>query len=86
MATTKVFKSGNSLAVRLPKSLGIAAGTEMRVREEQGKYVLEPVDTSERKIDVSKFAGKAPWLRPIVREAFDDSPRDWHLLGLSPEQ
>ena len=43
MKTTKTFKSGNSVAVRLPKSLGIEAGTEMRVREESGRYVLEPV-------------------------------------------
>ena len=39
MKTTRTFKSGNSIAVRLPKALGIEAGTEMRVREEQGKYV-----------------------------------------------
>ena len=47
MKTTKTFKSGNSVAVRLPKSLGIEAGTEMRVREESGRYVLEPVDQAE---------------------------------------
>jgi len=79
MKTTKTFKSGNSVAVRLPKALGIEAGTEMRVREEQGRYLLEPVDQEPRKIDVSKFAGKAPWLRPLTREEreFDDAPRDW---------
>ena len=37
MVTTRTFKSGNSVAVRLPKVLGIKEGTEMRVREEQGK-------------------------------------------------
>ena len=42
MKTTKTFKSGNSIAVRLPKALGIEAGTEMRVREEQGRYVSSP--------------------------------------------
>lgn len=82
MKTTRTFKSGNSIAVRLPKALGIAAGIEMRVREDHGKYVLEPVDEEPRKIDVSKFAGKLPWLKPLTREEreFDDSPRDWHLL------
>lgn len=76
----KVFKSGNSLALRLPAALGLKEGAEMTLREEKGKFTFEPVQ-SERKIDVSKFAGKAPWLEPLPREDFDDSPRDWHLLG-----
>ena len=82
MKTTKTFKSGNSIAVRLPKALGIEPGTEMRVREEHGKYVLEPVAKEPRLIDISKFAGKAPWLKPLTREEreFDESPRDWSLL------
>ena len=75
----KTFKSGNSVALRLPKALGIPEGVEMRVREEQGRYVVEPVDTPKRKIDVSKFAGKAPWLKPFTREEreFEPSPRVW---------
>ena len=32
----KVFKSGNSMALRLPKALGFQAGQEVRVREEAG--------------------------------------------------
>jgi antitoxin VapB len=75
----KTFKSGNSVALRLPKALGIKEGVEMKVREEQGRYVVEPVDKPKRKIDVSKFAGKAPWLKPLTREEreFDHSPRPW---------
>jgi antitoxin VapB len=82
MKTTKTFKSGNSIAVRLPKALGIEAGTEMRVREEQGKYVLEPVKKQPRKIDLTGIAGSMPWLKPLTREEreFDDSPREWDLL------
>jgi antitoxin VapB len=85
MKTTKTFKSGNSIAVRLPKALGIEAGTEMRVREEQGKYVLEPVkEKKPRKIDLTGIAGSMPWLKPIERheDDYDDIPREWHLLGL----
>jgi antitoxin VapB len=73
----KIFKSGNSLALRLPKALGLAEGAEMVLREEQGRYVLEPAGAPRRKIDVSKFAGKVPWLEPLPREDFDDSPRAW---------
>jgi len=79
MATTKVFKSGNSLAVRLPKSLGIAAGTEMRVREEQGKYVLEPVEPERKTIDLSGIYGSCPWLKPLTDEErlLEERELDW---------
>lgn len=73
---TRTFKSGNSVALRLPKGLGVEPGREMRVREEAGKFTVEPAE-SKRKIDVSKFAGKAPWLTVPLREDFDDPPRAW---------
>ena len=76
----KVFKSGNSAALRLPKGLGIPEGTEVRmVKEARMTFRVEPLDAPKRKIDVSKFAGKAPWLKPLSREEreFDDSPRPW---------
>lgn len=82
MKTTKTFKSGNSIAVRLPKALGIEAGTEMRVREEQGRYVLEPVKAAPRKIDLTGIYGSIPGFKPFTREEreFEDSPRDWDAL------
>lgn len=73
----KVFKSGNSLALRLPKALGLIEGTEMVVREEHGEFHFEPVEKPKAKIDVSGFAGKAPWLKVPTREDFDDPPRVW---------
>lgn len=85
MKTTKTFKSGNSIAVRLPKALGIEAGTEMRVREERGKYVLEPVEKKPpQRIDLTGIYGSIPGFKPIERdeEDYDDIPREWHLLGL----
>lgn len=85
MATTKVFKSGNSVAVRLPKSLGVKEGTEMRVREESGKYVLEPVKSEER-IDLSGIYGSCPGLKPLTREDRVMEPRelDWEGKLLKP--
>jgi antitoxin VapB len=80
MRTTRTFKSGNSVAVRLPKALGIEAGTEMRVCEERGRYVLEPVEQEPERIDLTGIAGTMPWLKPLPREDFDDSRRDWQLL------
>ena len=55
----KVFKSGNSVALRLPKALGIAEGTEMRVKEEAGRFSFEPVDRPKRKFNVDKIWGCA---------------------------
>jgi antitoxin VapB len=73
----KVFKSGNSVALRLPKALGLKDGDEMVLREERSKFSFEAVDQPKRKIDISKFVGKAPWLKVPVRKDFDDPPRAW---------
>jgi antitoxin VapB len=72
----KTFKSGNSVALRLPKALGIKEGVEMKVREEQGRYVVEPVDAPKRKLDVDSFWGKAKGMIhvPDPREDFEPRP------------
>jgi antitoxin VapB len=80
MKKTRTFKSGNSVAVRLPKALGVEAGVEMTVREERGRYIVEPVSDAPKTIDLSGIEGAAPWLKPIESYEFEDSPRDWHLL------
>lgn len=78
----KTFKSGNSVALRLPKGLGVPEGTEVRmVREAPMSFRVEPIAAPRRKIDGSKFIGKAPWLKEMPRDDFEDSPRDWHLLA-----
>ena len=75
----KTFKSGNSLALRLPKALGLREGEEMILREDRGKFAFEPVESPKRTIDVSKFAGKIPWLKPIPPEdrVFEERELDW---------
>jgi len=70
----KVFKSGNSVALRLPKALGITEGTEMLVREERGKFEFEPVPSESEKIDLTGIWGACPG---IERMPFDESERDW---------
>lgn len=72
----KVFKSGNSLALRLPKALGLEEGSEMVLREMRDGFVVEPAERAKRKIDVSGFAGKAPWLKPLSPELreFEERP------------
>ena len=78
----KVFRSGNSVALRLPKALGLKEGTEMRVREERGQFIVEPVDAPKRKIR-GDWIGSMPWLKPLTREEreFEPSVRPWDEEG-----
>lgn len=75
----KVFKSGNSVALRLPKALGIEAGTEMRVREERGAFVVEPAEKAVKKIDLTGIWGSVPGLKPLTPEErmFEERELDW---------
>jgi antitoxin VapB len=71
----KVFKSGNSVALRLPKGMGFEEGTEVRmVKEDRMTFRVEPVDQPKRKIDVSGFWGKAPGIKLAPREDFEERP------------
>ncbi|TCP98218.1 antitoxin VapB [Sphingomonas sp. PP-F2F-A104-K0414] len=75
----KVFKSGNSVALRLPKALGIVEGAEMTVREDSGKFIVEPYSPVPKKIDLTGIYGSIPGLKLIYHEdrIFDPSPRPW---------
>jgi antitoxin VapB len=65
----KVFKSGNSLALRLPAGLGLAAGMEMELRVENGDHFsFEPVERRKRKFNVEKVWGSATGLELIKPE------------------
>ena len=70
----KVFKSGNSLALRLPKALGLEEGSEMILREMPMGYIFEPIVLPPRRIDISGFWGKAPGAQPPLREDFEERP------------
>lgn len=70
MATTKVFKSGNAVAVRLPASFQAVAGTVVEVRDVEDKCIIEPVATSPREFNIDKLGGCAvgSGLQPIDRD------------------
>lgn len=74
----KTFKSGNSVALRLPKGMGIEPGREMRVREEAGKFTIEPAEAVPRKIK-GDWIGSVPGLRVLSQEEreLEPSPRPW---------
>ncbi len=79
MKTTKAFKSGNSVAVRLPKSFGIAAGTELTLREDQGRYIVEPAEAKLKKIDLTGVYGSVPGFPLLTQEdrEFEARELDW---------
>jgi antitoxin VapB len=72
----KSFRSGNSVAIRMPAALGIEPGADWIVVEQADGLVLRRKDAPKRKIDVSGFAGKAPWLKPLPPELreFEERP------------
>ena len=45
-STAKLFQNGRSQAVRLPKAFRFA-GTEVKIRKEGDKVILEPLERSE---------------------------------------
>lgn len=65
---TKVFKSGNSYALRLPRALGVTSEGDMMVREEHGTFIVEPIPPESGKIDLAGFWGKIPDLKPLRPE------------------
>jgi antitoxin VapB len=73
----KVFKSGNSLAVRLPAGVKLEPGTEMDLTVEDGVHLsLDPVEAPKRKFNIAKVAGSArnlQYIRPEDR-VFEDRP------------
>lgn len=80
----KVFKSGNSLALRLPAGLGLTAGMEMELRVENGEHFsFEPVERQKRKFNVDKVWGSATGLELIKPE--DRLFSDRRLLRDDPD-
>lgn len=75
MATTKIFKSGNSLAVRLPRDIALPEGAEVVVTR-QGESLLVSPARLDMKTLVSRLA-LAPAPALIERPEFKPPKRDW---------
>jgi antitoxin VapB len=78
----KIFKSGNSLALRLPASLGLKAGMEMELTvQPDGGYRLNPVAAKKKKFNIDKVwgIGAGLGLKLIKSEdrVFEHRPLAW---------
>lgn len=76
MKTTRAFKSGNSVAVRLPKAFGVTEGAELVLREEMGRYVIERVEAPRKMIDLTGIYGACPDIEPIGDRTIEDRPSE----------
>ena len=72
--TAKSFKSGNSVAIRLPAALGIEPNREWTVTQEADGLHIRAKLPVRKGIDVSGFAGKWPGAKLAPREEFDERP------------
>ena len=83
----KVFKSGNSLAVRIPAGTKLAAGMELELKVEDGEYLsLQPVNPPKRKFNIDKVWGSATNLKPIDPDDrwFEERELNWRPAGGEP--
>jgi antitoxin VapB len=83
---TRVFKSGNSLAVRIPKELAIvSAGQEIEIEQVGNTLVVRPVE--QRKLDdlAEIFALFTPDFMAEGREFHEQKERDWGNFGKGEE-
>jgi antitoxin VapB len=80
----KTFKSGNSVALRLPKGLGVPEGVAVNmVREAPMTFRVEPVNAPKRKFNIDKVWGSATSLKPIDPDDrwFEERKLDWGGTG-----
>lgn len=81
---TRVFKSGNSLAVRIPKELGfVDAAQELDVERVGNTLVLRLV-ARETLADIGDvLAMFSPGFMAEGREAHEETVRDWRATAAS---
>ena len=75
----KSFRSGNSVALRLPAALGIKPGLDWSIRMDGDDLVIRQNPKNTEKIDLTGIAGSIPWLKLLAPEdrAFEERELDW---------
>ncbi len=73
MSSTRIFKSGNSLAVRLPRGIAFQEGAEVVVRRQGGSLVVTPA-----RLDMAELVARlkaAPPPASVARPEFKPPKR-----------
>lgn len=73
MSATRIFKSGNSLAVRLPRGIAFEEGAEVVVRRQGGSLVVTPARLDMAELVARLKAGPPP--TSIARPEFKPPKR-----------
>ena len=55
--SARSFKSGNSVAIRVPAALGIEPNMDWTLEERDGELILRAKEAPKRKFDVDKVVG-----------------------------
>ncbi|MBD8548514.1 AbrB/MazE/SpoVT family DNA-binding domain-containing protein [Sphingomonas sp. CFBP 8760] len=64
---TRTFRSGNSVAVRLPKSFGLSAGTMVTMEQVGDTVMVKPaIDADAEKAKVSELVRRLRAIGPIT--------------------
>lgn len=81
----RTFKSGNSVALRLPAGLGVEPGREMLVDGDAEEFAVKQVPEPKRRIDLTGIWGAAPGLTLPPREDFEERPSSIEARSLAAE-
>jgi antitoxin VapB len=76
-ATAKVFKSGNSQALRLPKAFRLSSKTVQLVKTRDGFSVKDEIARARQIKAFGALAGSCPDFPEIPANAAPDIKRDW---------
>jgi antitoxin VapB len=75
--TAKLFSTGGSQAVRLPKEFRFTGKTVTLRRTAKGVLIMPHDALEERRARFMKLAGSCPDLPDVPRHTTPDSPRAW---------
>ncbi len=77
--TGKSFKSGNSVAIRIPAALGVEPDREWTIEQFGAELRLRLKRSEEDRIDLSGVYGRGAGLKPIKSEdrVFEERELDW---------
>lgn len=73
--TTHQFKAGNSQAVRIPADMAFPPNTELNVRRENERIIIEPKEQTLASL-ADLFAALKPYHNG-TRPEFESEDRDW---------